>query len=134
MQSGLKGSRQPGGWATLRLTAAAKLAAATFDLGRRPAATRGAVTIALRQAIPRTKSKERSRPGDPSKTMTPCVNGVTCASSLFWLPDEAKVETEQEEDEMDDGATTADLRCFDETCPQERHRYISKIEIEQNAR
>jgi hypothetical protein len=28
------------------------------------------------------------------------------ASSL-WLPDEAKIETEQEEDEMDDGAATA---------------------------
>ena len=36
----------------------------------------------------------------------------------LWLPDEAKIETEQEEYEMDDGAPTADLRCFDKTCPQ----------------
>ena len=41
---------------------------------------------------------------------------------------------EQEEDEMDDGAATADLRCFDKTCPQQRHRNIGEIEIEQNAR
>src|SRR5215470_8581217 len=32
-----------------------------------------------------------------------------------WLPDEAKIETEQEEDEMYDGPATADLRCFDKT-------------------
>ena len=54
--------------------------------------------------------------------------------SRLLLPDETKIETEQEEDEMDDGAATADLRCFDETCPQQRHRYIGEIEIEQNAR
>jgi hypothetical protein len=35
----------------------------------------------------------------------------------LWLPDEAEIETEQEEDEMDDGATPADLRCFDKICP-----------------
>src|SRR5215813_10480891 len=51
-----------------------------------------------------------------------------------WLPDEAKIETEQEEDEMYDGPATADLRCFDKTCPQQRHRNIGEIEIEQNAR
>jgi hypothetical protein len=34
----------------------------------------------------------------------------------------------------DDGAATADLRCFDKTCPQQRHRNIGEIEIEQNAR
>ena len=35
-----------------------------------------------------------------------CVHGMASVSSL-WLPDEAKLETEQEEDEMDDGAATA---------------------------
>ena len=54
--------------------------------------------------------------------------------SSLWLADEAKIETEQEEDEMDDGAATADLRCSDKTCPQQRHRNIGEIEIEQNAR
>ena len=54
--------------------------------------------------------------------------------SGLWLPDEAKIETEQEEDEMDDGAATADLRCFDKTGLQQRHRNIGEIEIEQNAR
>jgi hypothetical protein len=50
--------------------------------------------------------------------------------SSFWLPDEAKVETEQEEDEMDYAAGAADLRCFDKTCPQQRHRNVGEIEIE----
>jgi hypothetical protein len=59
--------------------------------------------------------------------------GMTSVSSL-WFPDKAKIETEPEEDEMDDGATTADLRCFDKTSPQQRHRDIGKIEIEHNAR
>src|ERR1700730_9564453 len=54
--------------------------------------------------------------------------------SSLWLPDEAKIETEREEDEMDDGAATADLRCFDKTYPKERHRNICETEIEQNAR
>jgi hypothetical protein len=45
--------------------------------------------------------------------------------SSLWLADEAKIETEQEEDEMDDGAATADLRCCDKTCPQQRHRNIA---------
>src|SRR5215475_10492596 len=49
----------------------------------------------------------------------------------LWLPDEAKIETKQEEDEMDDGSATADLRCFDKTCSQQRHRNIGEIEIEQ---
>jgi hypothetical protein len=53
--------------------------------------------------------------------------------SSLWLTDEAKIETEREEDEMDDGATTADLRCFDKTCPQQGYRNIGEIEIEQNA-
>ena len=56
------------------------------------------------------------------------------SSSNLRFSDEAKIETEQEEDEMDDGAATADLRCFDKTCPQQRHRNIGEIEIEQNAR
>jgi len=51
-----------------------------------------------------------------------------------WLLDEAKIETEQEEDEMDDGAGAADLGCFDKTCTQQRHRNVGEIEIEQNAR
>jgi hypothetical protein len=54
--------------------------------------------------------------------------------SSLWLPNEAKIETAREEDEMDDGAATADLRCFDKTCPEQRHRNIGEIEIEQNAR
>ena len=54
--------------------------------------------------------------------------------SSLWFPDKAKIETEQEEDEMDDGAATAELRCFDKTSPQQRHRDIGEIEIEQNAR
>jgi len=58
-----------------------------------------------------------------------CVHWIASVSSL-WLPEEAKIETEQEEDEMDDGAAPADLRCFDETCPQQRHRNIGEIEIE----
>jgi hypothetical protein len=58
---------------------------------------------------------------------------MTSVSSL-WLSDEAKVEAEQEEDEMDDGAAKADLRCEDKTCPQQRHQNIGEIEIEQNAR
>jgi hypothetical protein len=58
-----------------------------------------------------------------------CVHGMASVSSL-WLPDEAKIETEQEEDEMDDGAAPADLRRFDKTCPQQRHRNIGEIEIE----
>jgi hypothetical protein len=53
--------------------------------------------------------------------------------SSLWLPDKAKIETEQKEDEMDDGAATADPRGFDKTCPQQRHRNIGGIEIEQNA-
>ena len=55
-------------------------------------------------------------------------------SSSLWLSDEAKIETEQEEDEMDDGAPAADLRCLDKTCPQQMHRNIGEIAIEQNAR
>src|SRR6516165_3198248 len=51
----------------------------------------------------------------------------------LWPPDEAKIETEHEEDEMDDGAASADLGCFDKTRPQQRHRNIGEIEIEQNA-
>jgi hypothetical protein len=34
-----------------------------------------------------------------------------------WLADEAKIETAEEEDEMDDGATAADSGCFDKTRP-----------------
>jgi hypothetical protein len=93
------------------------------------------------QAIPRINSWEKTRlaqerrvaAGDPWRTITACVHGMASVSSL-WLPDEAKIETEQEEDEMDDGAATADLRCFDKTCPQQGHRNIGEIEIEQNAR
>jgi len=48
----------------------------------------------------------------------------------LWPPDEAKIETEHEEDEMDDGAASADLGCFDKIRPQERHRNIGEIEIE----
>jgi hypothetical protein len=48
------------------------------------------------------------------------------------LLDETKIETEQEEDEMDDGAASADLGCFDKTGPQQRHRNICEIEIEQD--
>jgi hypothetical protein len=54
--------------------------------------------------------------------------------SSRWLPDEAKIETKQEEDEMHDGATTADLRCFDKTCAQQRHRNIGEIKVEHRTR
>jgi len=54
--------------------------------------------------------------------------------SGFWLRDKAEIETEQEEDEVDDGAATADLRSFDKARPQQRHRNIGEIEIEQNTR
>jgi hypothetical protein len=54
--------------------------------------------------------------------------------SSLWLLNEPKIETEQEEDEMDDRADTADLRCFDKIRPQQRHRNIGEIEIEQDAR
>ena len=49
------------------------------------------------------------------------LRDLTCPSyrlSTLWLPDEAKIETEQEEDQMDEGATPADLRRFDKICPQ----------------
>jgi hypothetical protein len=52
--------------------------------------------------------------------------------SSLWLPREAKVETEQEEDEMDDRADAADPWCFDQTCSQQRHRNAGEIEIKQN--
>ena len=52
----------------------------------------------------------------------------------LWLPDEAKIKADQEENEMDDGTATADLWCFDKLRPQQRHRDIGEIEIEQNAR
>jgi hypothetical protein len=42
--------------------------------------------------------------------------------SSLWLPHEAKIEREQEEDEMDDRADTDNPGCFDETCSQQRHR------------
>ncbi len=48
--------------------------------------------------------------------------------SSLWLPDEIKIETELVEDEMDDGAANGDPRCFDKTCPQQRHRNIGEIE------
>ncbi len=55
-------------------------------------------------------------------------------ASRLWLADEAKMEAEQEENEMDGGAAAADLRRFDEACPKQRHRKARKIEIEQNPR
>jgi hypothetical protein len=51
----------------------------------------------------------------------------------LWLPDEAKIGTQQREDEMDDGAVTTDPMCFDKTCSQDRHRNIGQMEIEQKA-
>src|SRR5262249_21516628 len=49
----------------------------------------------------------------------PLMTQANMASvSSRWLPDEPKIETEQEEDEMDDRSAAADLRCFDKTCPQ----------------
>jgi hypothetical protein len=61
-----------------------------------------------------------------------CLSLRTCCA--FSFPDEAEIETEQEENEMDDGTATADLGCFDKTCSQKRHRNIGEIEIEQDAR
>jgi hypothetical protein len=48
---------------------------------------------------------------------------VMASVSRRYLPDETKIEQskKQEEDEMDDGAATADLRCFDKICSQKRH-------------
>jgi hypothetical protein len=45
-------------------------------------------------------------------------------------PDEAKIKTEHEENEMNDGAASTDLGRFDKTRPQQRHRNIGEIEIE----
>src|SRR5215831_10976052 len=59
--------------------------------------------------------------------------GMSALVLSLWPPDEAKIETEPEEDEMDDGAAGADLGCFDKTCPQQGHRNIGEIKIEQNA-
>jgi hypothetical protein len=102
--------------------------------------------IALREGCTQVLLSHRARWDKTSKVLTTITRAPWCeplkiqdfrssdlASSL-WLADEAKIETEQEEDEMDDGAATADLRCFDKTCPQKRHRNIGEIEIEQNAR
>jgi hypothetical protein len=89
----------------------------TFELGRRPAATRGVVTIAPSLGDLENKEQGEVETGRPIKNNDPLRKWSDVRSSLFWLPDEAKVETEQEEDEMDDGAT-ADLRCFDETFPK----------------
>jgi hypothetical protein len=61
-----------------------------------------------------------------------CLSLRTCCA--FGLPDEAEIDTEQEENEMDDGTATADLGCCDKTCPQERHRNIGEIEIELDPR
>src|SRR5262245_36556608 len=57
--------------------------------------------------------------------LVPGIHVLTVRSNVRFRghPDEAKIETEQEEDEMDDGAATADLRCFDKACPQQRHRH-----------
>ena len=55
---------------------------------------------------------------------------MSAALLSFWPSDEAKMETEHEEDEMDDGAASADLGCFDKTRPQQRYRNIGEIEIE----
>jgi hypothetical protein len=65
---------------------------------------------------------------------TSAVHSWMVSILSLWLPDEAKIETEQEEDEMDDGPSTADLWCFDKICSQQRHRNVGEIEIEQNAR
>ncbi len=52
----------------------------------------------------------------------PVGKADTHTASNLWLADEAKIETEQEEYEMDDSAVPADLGCLDKTCPQHRHR------------
>lgn len=56
-----------------------------------------------------------------SANISICVRKEPAPVSSLWLPDEAKIETEQKQDEMGDGATTTDLRCFDKTCPQQGH-------------
>jgi hypothetical protein len=48
----------------------------------------------------------------------------------FGFVTKPKLQTEQEKDQMDDGAATAELRCFDKTCPQQRHGNTGEIEIE----
>src|SRR5215831_8603887 len=92
--------------------------------------------VAIRKAPLRNGDPLDHRPksGCARRKMYLALPPACVSVSSFWLPDEAKIETEQEEDEMDYGAATADLRCLDKTCPQQRHRNIGEIEIEQNAR
>ena len=55
---------------------------------------------------------------------------VKVAISNLRLPDETKIETDQEKDEMHDGADSADLGCFDKPGPQQGHRNAGEVEIE----
>ena len=61
------------------------------------------------------------------------ARGMSAFVLLLWPPCETKIETEHEENEMDDRAAGADLGGFDKTCPQQGYRNIGEIEIEQNA-
>jgi hypothetical protein len=61
------------------------------------------------------------------------ARGIPAFVLRLWPSYEAKIETEHEENEMDEGAASADLGCFDKTCPQQGQRNIGEKEIEQNA-
>ena len=50
------------------------------------------------------------------------------------LSNEPEVEKNQEENEMDDGARTADFRRKDKARAQERYRNASEVQIEKNSR
>ena len=54
-------------------------------------------------------------------------------SSRLRLPDEAEIEADQEQDEMNERAIGTDLGRFDKARSQERHRDIGQIQIEQDA-
>src|SRR5262245_37796828 len=52
----------------------------------------------------------------------------------FWLAEEAKIETQQKQDEVDDGTAGADHWCFDKACADQRYRHIGEVEIDKYAR
>src|SRR4030095_5468629 len=57
---------------------------------------------------------------------------LVISSTLRFL-DKTKVKAKPEQDEMDNGAHSADFRRKDKICPEQRHRYLDNIEIELNS-
>jgi hypothetical protein len=51
-------------------------------------------------------------------------------ASYLRLLDPAKIETQQEEDEMHDGAGATQRRRLNEICSQQRHRNFGAVEVE----